>query len=313
MTNKLFAQTKSKKFRDIMVEHDFTANLLRGFIDSKIVYEILREPPPSSIDLKIECANAIFWIQIKALSESERSNRQNIIINKIESICQNIYVGKYFDIELSEDFSETNIDDICNYIRDKAVLSNEGVKYNYRSTITNDEAEVSFSNIRHDSLDHLTLRSSGDMGLVESTGLTKEQIKKSFTKAAENFSWDSNVNVINLIMIEIKWAFDGSHISEELYGTEADYFKRDPRGKFRPYRIRKDDGLFLNESFSSKISGLIVRLKKGYNLHKGYWQCLYINEKYIQNSELITSVIKVDKVVRSTDFTGGNFFDLDKK
>jgi len=238
-----------------IAEHNFAAILVSQHCSTAtICYEPdvgLQRPP----DFKVEIGNAIYWIQMKDLSKLKRENRQDKIIQKIKRAAKEIKVGKFFSCKLSDDFKESYLPELINFIKDKAVSAVEGESFLFTGK-NNQKAEIEFWSAGKIALSELTLGYAGDLEMVEITGLAKEQIKQSLINAVGAFNWEVDQKNINLIVMEADNKED-LDICDALFGTESILDTKSPLGW-----SRKDDGLFGELDFSKRVAGVIAIKRK---------------------------------------------------
>ena len=120
----------------------------------------------------------------------------------------------------------------------------------------NQRADIEFWSPGNISLSELTLGSSGDLEVVEITGLAKEQIRQSMLNAVRAFTWQTDERNINLIVMETDNKED-IDICDALFGTECEIIRKDAHSW-----SRKDDGLFCQPDFSNKVAGVIAIKRK---------------------------------------------------
>jgi len=261
-----------RKVRDTLAEHRFAVNLVSYHKQSvKISYEPdedgLRRPP----DFKIVSDDLTYWVQMKRLSNLERENRQNKIIQKIRSGAKEIAVGVFFGCDLSEHFSEKDVPALIDFLATKSSNPEEGKNYGFPSE-ENPKAIVEFWYPNRSEISSLTLGISSDMDVIEETGLAKEQIKKSLKKAARAFEWDVNQNTINLIAMDAD-KHEDIDICDAIFGTEFEIFSQN-----RHSWSREKDGFFLLPDFLNKVAGVIVLKSKERSPVSDYLATLYIND-----------------------------------
>lgn len=240
----------------IIAEHNFAVTLVSRHNSSvPISYEPdingLKRPP----DFKVEIGDITYWIQMKDLAKLARENRQDKIIQKIKEEAEKIEVGKFFSCMLSDSFKESCLPELIKFIRDKAESAADGESFLF--TGENDQkAKIEFWPANNIELPALTLGIGGDIGMVDITGQTKEQIKGSLLKAAGAFNWEANQKNINLIVMEADGKED-IDICDALFGTEYQIV-----GKDRHSWSRKNDGLFKGADFPRRVAGVITIKRK---------------------------------------------------
>jgi hypothetical protein len=314
ITKRLFEQEKPMGFRDALTEHNFAVDIINNHSSSNL--KILYEPQnPTSTnnrppDLKIEFNGIEFWIQIKRKSLPERTNRQNRVIKEIKEKTKLNALPKFFSVLLSENFPESQVDSLIEFIFETSQLS---AKASYCSLNSLAKAEIDFWNPQNVTLKNLTMGYSGDLSAVNETGQEKNQFRKAFLNAAGAIQWDSTCNVLNLIMIESCFGDCGESIdiAEALYGTETfnTAYNVDEE-KFSYYNSREKDGLFSDENFSKNITGIIVRKKNSDELHPMYTQILCINEAHLNHSNIICSFFRIEKLFRYNELPRQTFFNI---
>lgn len=237
-----------------IAEHNFAVILLsQHYSTIPISYEPdigLQRP----IDFKVEIGNITYWIQMKDLAKLERENRQDKIMQQIKRAVKEIKIGKFFSCMLSDDFKESNLPELINFIKDKAVASEEE-SFHFRSK-NNQKVEIKFWLPGKIALSELTLGYAGDLEIVKITGLVKEQIKQSLLNAVGAFEWEVNHRNINLIVMEADNKED-IDICDALFGTEYQIVGNRGRGW-----SRNTDGLFSESDFSKKVAGVIAIKRK---------------------------------------------------
>jgi len=241
---------------DTIAEHNFAVILFSQHGPAmKICYEPGIGRPP---DFKVELGNCNYWIQIKNLAKLERENRQAKLFWKIKEAAREIKVGKFFGCILSDDFKEDCVHDL-DFIKTRALSTAEGEKISFTG-MNNQKAEIEFWSPRRTALSELTLGVSGDLGIVEITGQDKEQIKLSLLKAVGAFSWKTDRNNINLIVMEADNKED-IDICDALFGTEYEIDRPTDGGYIHSWS-RDKDGLFSERDFSEKVAGVIAIKRK---------------------------------------------------
>ena len=235
-----------------IAEHNFAVILLsRHDSSTPISYEHdigVGRPP----DFKVEIEDTTYWIQMKDLAKLERENRHDKIIQKIKRAAKEIKVGKYFSCMLSDNFKEGCLSDLIKFLKDKATDGLEGETHIFKSK-NNQEAEIEFWPSK---LSELTLGYASDLGMVDITGLVREQIKQSLLNAVGAFNWEVDRSNINLIVMEADNKED-IDICDALFGTECIITTKDSQSW-----SRKNDGLFYQPDFSKKVAGVIAMKRK---------------------------------------------------
>lgn len=250
------ARNHSKIFETI-AEHNFAVMLIsRHSSEIPISYEPdleSRRPP----DFKVEAENVTYWIQMKDLSKLERENRQDKLIQTIKEKAKEIKVGKFFSCMVSDNFKEDCVPELIAFMKEQAptVIDVKSVQFTSKNK---QRAEITFWAPSKIELSELTLGYSGDLEMLNLTGLTCEQIKKSLLNAVGAFNWRVDGNNINLIVIEADNKED-IDIGDALFGTEYEMFNSN---KGHLGWSRKNDGLFSETAFSEKVAGVIAIKRK---------------------------------------------------
>jgi hypothetical protein len=322
-----------------IAEHNFAVILVSQHCSTiSISYEPpgLKRPP----DFKVEIGGITYWIQMKDLSKLERENRQNKIIQKIKASAKEIKVGKFFSCMLSDDFKESCLPELIMFIKDKASSAFDENSFLFTGE-NNQNAKIEFWSAKNIELSELTLGSSGDLEILEITGMDREQIKQSLLNAAGAFNWEVDHKNVNLIVLEADNKKD-IDICDALFGTEYEIF--DNRG----HRWnRKNNGFFREPDFTKKVAGVIsikrkrervneneifplssdaAELAKHFNMTReqvkktlewkdpgpiaGYSQILYMNNKFENLLVDIKRLLSFDEVVyynMRTPMGKGNF------
>lgn len=262
-----------RKIWDTFVELNFArALLLQHNPDIPVSYEpdigYLRP-----VDLKIELGAAVYWVQVKNLSLLERENRQFKIIQKIKNAAADIKVSRFFSISLASDFGESDVHKVMGFIVNKATEPQEGVEHwfpNRRKA----KAKIEFWSTSNLQLDHLALGISGDLDIVEETGLASGQIGQSLRNAAGAFYWNIDSRTINLVAMDAQTHHDFD-ICNAIFGAEFQTCSN--RGLFSH---RENNGLFQQGEFSEKIAGVIDIRRKEETPISNCCFLLYLNEAY---------------------------------
>lgn len=260
-----------RKIWDTFSEHNFAIKLISFHPkDVEISYEPdegLRRPP----DFKIVLGELTYWVQMKRLSNLERENRQSKIVRIIKDEARKINVGLFFGCDLAENFSETDITDLIAFLETKAPNFEEGKKYKF----PNDEktkAAIDFWHPNKSGLSSLTLGISGDMGVVEETGLAKNQIKQSLINAAGAFEWDVDPYTINFVAMDAN-KHEDIDLCDAVFGTEYEFLKGG-----RHAWCRQNDGFLVLPEFSNKVAGLIALKSMAWSPIVDYYATLYVND-----------------------------------
>ncbi len=255
LNKRLIDARKHNKIFEAIAEHNFAVILLSQHSSTiPISYEPKIEGQQRPPDFKVDMGDITYWIQMKDLSKLKRENRQDKIIQKIETTAKAIKVGKFFSCMLSDDFKEGCLLKLIDFIRDKAYAAEEE-KFLFIGE-NNQRAEIEFWSPRKISLSELTLGYAGDLEIVEITGQTKEQIKQSLHNAVGAFTWETDQRNINLIVMEADNKED-IDICDALFGTEYEILHENSHSW-----SRKDDGVFDTPDFSKKVAVVIAIKRK---------------------------------------------------
>ncbi len=276
-----------RKILDTVAEHNFAVMLarVRGR-EVRMSYEPKRELHPPA-DFKIEMEEITYWVQMKRFARSERENRQDTAIRSIARLSKHIKVGRFFACELTPAFSEADVPRLMEYLASVAECAQNGQRFSF-CTEGSERAIVEFWSPKDARLDHLTVGFAGDLGMVEVTGVAKEQIRQSLKKATIAYTWKVGRNTINLIVVESDNAKD-IDICDALFGTERQ--KRDGW-------VRGNDGLFQETEFSGKVAGVIVIKRKEPKPVCEYCMMLYVNEAHLAHLENIKRLMPFEKVIQ---------------
>ena len=263
-----------RKVWDTFSEHNFAVELLLNHKEKiPIEYEPeegLRRPP----DFKIVVEGITYWVQMKRLSSLERENRRNKIVEKIKSAAKEIEIGMFFGCNLSEEFSETDVPELIDYLFNLEENPEEGKQY-FFPNVENPKAKLDFWYPNKSEISVLTLGVSGDMDVVEETGLAKNQIKQSLINAAGAFEWDLNSNTINLIAMDAD-KHEDIDICDAVFGTEFEMISSSGTHTWS----RKKDGFFLLPDFSNKVGGVIALKRKYWSPVADCFATLYVNDVF---------------------------------
>lgn len=277
---------------DTFSEHNFAAKLILSHNqDVQISYEPnerLRRPP----DFKIELEGLTYWVQIKRLSNLERENRQNKIVQKIKDEANKINVGMFFGCDLSEHFSENDIAKLIDFLTNKSKNPEEGKKYYFPNIEKEPKAIVDFWHPNRSKIASLTLGISGDMDVVEETGLAKNQIRQSLIKAASAFEWDVDKYTINFVAMDAN-KHEDIDLCDALFGTEFEMFSRG-----RHAWSREKDGFFLLPDFSNKVAGVIALKSKKRSPVANYYATLYVNDVFKDRISDFNKLLSFDNIIQ---------------
>lgn len=279
-----------KKIWDTFSEHNFAVKLISYHNqDVQISYEPdegLRRPP----DFKIGLEGLTYWIQMKRLSNLERENRQNKIVQKIKDEAIKINIGMFFGCDLSENFSENDITKLIDFLTDTSKNPEEGKKY-YFPNIEKPKAIVDFWHPNKSKIASLTLGISGDMDVVEETGLAKNQIKQSLINAASAFEWDVDKYTINFVAMDAD-KHEDIDLCDAVFGTEFEMFSRGRRSW-----SREKDGFFLLPDFSNKVAGVIALKSKEWSPVANYYATLYVNDVFKDRVSDFNKLLSFNNVI----------------
>ncbi|MCJ7774039.1 MAG: hypothetical protein MUP22_13005, partial [Desulfobacterales bacterium] len=279
-----------RKIWDTFAEHNFAVKLISHHKqNAEISYEPdegLRRPP----DFKIVIDELTYWIQMKRLSNLERENRQNKILRKIKDEAKEIDKGMFFGCALSEQFIEKDIPELIDFLSNKSSNPEEGKKYIFPND-ENQKAAIDFWYPNKSEISYLTLGISGDMDMVEETGLAKYQIKQSLINAAGAFEWDVNPNVINLIAMDADRQKD-LDICDAVFGTEFEMLSQN-----RLSWSRGEDGFFLMPDFPNKVAGVIALKSKECGPVSDYFANLYVNDFFKNRNSDFDKLLSFSNVI----------------
>jgi len=236
-----------------IAEHNFAALLVSKHGSTiPIDYEPdeLRRPP----DFKVNLEGITYWIQMKDLSKLARENIQDKTIQSIKEAAKQVKVGKFFGCKLSDNFTKDCVNELIEFMNAKAAAALEKESFLFTGR-NNEKAEIRFWSPKK-ALSQLTLGYAGDLGVLEITGLTRDQIKGSLYKAVEAFNWDVDQRNINLIVMEADNKED-IDICDAVFGSEYEWFAGDKHSW-----CRKGDGLFSNSDYTTKVAGVIATKRK---------------------------------------------------
>ena len=279
-----------RKIWDTFSEHNFAVKLISYHNqDVQISYEPdegFRRPP----DFKIVLGGLTYWIQMKRLSNIERENRQNKIVQKIKDEAKKINIGMFFGCDLAENFSENDITNLIDFLTNTSKNPEEGEKY-YFPNFETPKAIVNFWHPNKSKIASLTLCTSGDMEVVEETGLAKHQIKQSLINAASAFEWDVDKYTINFVAMDAD-KHEDIDLCDAVFGTE---FEIDSRG--RNAWCRDKDGFFLLPDFSNKVAGVIALKRKERSPVANYCATLYVNDVFKERINDFNKLLNFENVI----------------
>jgi hypothetical protein len=248
--------------------------------------EHLQRPP----DFRIEIGNLTYWIQMKKLSNLERENRQTKYIQRIKTEVEKVNIGIFYCLKLSPQFSEGEIPDLVVFITKHAESYTKGEKYFFPNNM-NPKAVIDFFPPNKLELSSLTLGTSGDVDMVNETGLAESQIKQSLINASGAFKWDVDQDTINLVVLDADNQRD-INISEAVFGTEYEMFCD---GKHA--WSRKNNGFFNLSAYSEKVAAVIaIRSKERKPITKIFLM-LYINDRFKDRLHALNKLLSFDKII----------------
>lgn len=275
---------------DTFSEFNFATLLISKHSDeTPISYEPneqLRRPP----DFKIKIGDLTYWIQMKKLSNLERENRQTKNIQKIKREAEKINLGIFFSCKLSEQFSENEIPDLIDFIAKHAERYIKGGKYFFPNN-TKPKATIDFWPPNKLNLSSLTLGVSGDIDMVEETGLAEGQIKQSLINAGGAFEWNVSQDTINIVVLDADTQKD-INISEAVFGTEYEMFC----GNKHTWS-RKNNGFFDSSDYSKKVAAIIAIRRKEWTPISKCFLMLYINDSFKDRLHDLNKLLSFDKII----------------
>jgi hypothetical protein len=280
-----------RKIWDTFVEHNFAVSLVSQLDPTvSISYEPsegLQRPP----DFKIIKNGITYWIQIKNLASLERENRQANIIKEIQRQISIIDIVKFLGCRLAETFSTNDIAGLVSFITQISKEASEGREYVYPDEASS-KAIIEFWSPNKAALSHLTIGISGDIDIVEQTGLAKEQIRQSILNAAGAFDWPADAKTINLVAMDSN-NYEDIDICDALFGTEFELFKAG-----RQAWSREQDGLFGKHPFNERLVGVLAlkRINK-WTPVSTYRMSLFLNEAF-KNCNDVTGLYSFEQVIR---------------
>jgi ABC-type metal ion transport system substrate-binding protein len=149
-------------------------------------------------------------------------------------------------------------------------------------------------------ISELTMGLWGDMEVVNITGLSADQIKKAVTKSSAAFEWETDTENINIVAMEAD-KYDDIDVCDALFGTEYELSYPDGHGGIHHGWSRKKDGLFLDETISQRITGVIaLRSKDKASPVTEYTKIFYANESQL------ASIHEVEKLIPFSTFARYN-------
>lgn len=289
--NKRLKGAKTKVF-DTIAEHNVASMLLRhcgAFV--QVAYEPLgyaKRP----VDFRVQINHNTFWLQMRRPADLERENRHNHMLAQIERAAGKIRICKFFDCELRDDFNKkTDLPQLVQFLEATAPTSAEGVQYDYPTSV-NVKARVQFWEPRNASLQGLTLGSAGDMGMIDITNLSADQMRASIRNSAGAFIHAVDGGNINLVLAEADNLKD-IDVGEACFGTEQEVFSAGTRRW-----SRQNNGVFVEADLAKNLAGVVVcrRLFRRQPI-SDYMMLLYINEKHTDYLLPIQAAFPVQKVI----------------
>ena len=279
-----------RKIWDTFSEHNFAVKLISYHHKPvRISYELdegLQRPP----DFKIELDGLTYGIQMKRLSNIERENRKQKIVQKIKDEAKKINRGMFFGCELSEDFTTNDITKLIAFLINTSKNPEEGGKY-YFPNIEKPKAIVDFWHPNKIKITTLTLGVSSDASVVEETGLAKNQIKQSLINAASAFEWNVDEYSINFVAMDAD-KHEDIDICDAVFGTEFDIFSNGGDSW-----SRKEDGFFFLPDFSNKVAGVIALKSKEWSPVADYYATLYLNDVFKDRIKDFCKLLNFNNVV----------------
>ena len=206
------------------------------------------------IDFGVVAGHVTYRLQMKRLSDLERENRQNKIMDNVKREASKIKVRKFFNCDLAEGFSEADVATLMDFISKAAEQSEDHKEYLFSDSKIS-KAKVSFWTPNKLGLSHLTPGSWGDMDVVNETGLAATQIKESLANAAGAFENGNTKDVINLVAMDAD-RHEDIDLCDAVFGTEFDQVTCD-----KWTWSRKKDGFF-HLPDSEKVAGVIAMKRK---------------------------------------------------
>lgn len=280
-----------KKIWDTLSEQNFASMLLaRHGHNTPIAYEPSNEGLKRPPDFKLVIESITFWIQMKRLSDLERENRQNKIIDKIKKELKKETIGLFWSCDLMDGITENNSSDLTAFIAEQARHCEEQKEYFFPND-KNPLAKVVFWAPVKNKLSSLTLGFYGDFDAVDETGLARNQIKESLINAAGAFNWPIEQRTINLIAMDAD-RHEDIDLGEALFGTEFDQFNAE-----KHTWGRQTDGFFNMPGMDMKIAGVIAARRKTRKPVSEYSLLLFINENFKGRLNDIHKLLRFDKVI----------------
>jgi hypothetical protein len=245
-------------------------------------------------DFVVELGNLTVWIQMKKLAVTERESRQDKAIDRIKAQSANVKVPLFFWCDLAPTFELSDVERFLKFIAGMAVQGVHHKPYAWPSA-TDCKVEVTFWPPRKMKLEHLTLGGAGDLNVLNVTGESCEQIRRSLQKAAGAFEWDTDDANINLIVMEIgSQSHDDIDVADAVFGKEILHHVRGESWTFH----RDGDGFFNDPAYASRVAGVVVRRRAKHEPICPYHTMLFINESFLDRIEQIQSAVGFDKLIR---------------
>ncbi len=274
---------------DTFFEHNLAAQLLLSHEGALVIrYEPEEIVPPP--DFRIVVEGITYWIQVKQLADLERENRKSSIVEEVKRRVRDIKVGLFFELKLVDGFNNEDIDALVTFLVAQASGYKEDEEC-YFEINGEPKASIKFWCPRKP-LSSLTCGVSGDMKMVETTGLAVGQIRGSFRKAARVFNWNIDGNNINLIAVNVDRYCD-IDICDALFGEEYDF----SYGEKMSW-ARKEGGLFSSPDYKDKLVGVLAFRGQERCLVDEYFGMLYANGNFNDRIEDIRKVVSFEKCVR---------------
>lgn len=246
------------------------------------------------IDFVISNSNGVINIQMKNLSNSERENRRNKVIDEIKRSLPRFRVSKFLCLSLHEDFNENDVEALLNQL-DQNLASNNL----YNSKIQRDGiviAHFSLHDPNSSKFEHLVVGTISDLNMINITGEDPDQIFRSLCKADRSFLHETNDENIDLVVMESDNHSD-IDIAEALYGEEIFQFHQDGNRSW----CRGNKGYYCNESKQNLISGVIAIRRIDRSPVSMYNNTLFINPKFEPHLVKINKIIEFERLIRCCD------------
>ncbi len=295
-------ENSGRNILDTLVEVNFAASVITSL---KHHIEIYYEPDiglPRPPDFQIINNETTFWIQIKNPSRLAREDRQSKIMQEIQLALSNIPIKLLCSCEISDKMVIKQIPTFVEYIKNTVSSKDFRINkaYSYLS-IEDPLVVVKFCYpAQKNEIEHLTLLTCSDLPnkgeyMIDVTGLDKKQIQDGLCNAAGAFSWEPNINTINLIAICIEQDHQCDALFEAVYGTEGLIVKEKDS-----YLFRKADGFFL-KSEAKNVVGIIALQRQENSIITPYNLFLLMNESYEKYQSTITAFLPIRKICDGTE------------